>query len=44
MARRGTLRPHGDDEEDEDGPTEEKRVFNRGENGANMMTNGKNRC
>jgi hypothetical protein len=31
MARRGTLRPHGNDEEDEDGPTEQKRVFNRGE-------------
>jgi hypothetical protein len=31
MARRGRLRPHGNDEEDQDGPTEEKRVFNRGE-------------
>jgi hypothetical protein len=31
MLRRGTLRPHGDDEEGQDGPTEEKRVFNRGE-------------
>jgi hypothetical protein len=24
-------RPHGDDEEGQDGPTEEKRVYNRGE-------------
>jgi hypothetical protein len=31
MLRRGTLRPHGDDKGDQDGPTEEKRVFNRGE-------------
>jgi hypothetical protein len=31
MLQRGTLRPHGDDEEGQDGPTEEKRVFNRGE-------------
>jgi hypothetical protein len=31
MIRRGTVRSHGDDDEDEDGPTEEKRVFNRGE-------------
>jgi hypothetical protein len=31
MLRRGTLRPHGNDEEGQDGPTEEKRVFNRGE-------------
>jgi hypothetical protein len=30
MLRRGTLRPHGDDEEGQDRPTEEKRVFNRG--------------
>jgi hypothetical protein len=31
MIRRGTVRSHGEDDEDEDGPTEEKRVFNRGE-------------
>jgi hypothetical protein len=31
MLRRGTLRPHGDNEEGQEGPTEEKRVFNRGE-------------
>jgi hypothetical protein len=31
MLRRGTLQPHGDDKEVQDGPTEEKRVFNRGE-------------
>jgi hypothetical protein len=31
MLRRGILRPHGNDEEGQDGPTEEKRVFNRGE-------------
>jgi hypothetical protein len=30
MLRRGTLQPHGDDEEGQDGPTEEKRVYNRG--------------
>jgi hypothetical protein len=30
MLRRGTLRPHGDDEEGQDSPTEEKPVFNRG--------------
>jgi hypothetical protein len=29
MARRGRLRPHSDDEEEQDGPTEVKRVFNR---------------
>jgi hypothetical protein len=29
MLRRGMLRPHGDDEEGQDGPTEEKRVYNR---------------
>jgi hypothetical protein len=33
MLRRGTLRPHGNDEEGQDGPTEEKRVFNRGKRG-----------
>jgi hypothetical protein len=26
MLRRGTLRPHGDNEEGQDGPTKEKRV------------------
>jgi hypothetical protein len=31
MLRRGTLRQHGNDEEGQDGPTEEKRVLNRGE-------------
>jgi hypothetical protein len=31
MVRRGTVRSHDDDDEVEDGPTEEKRVFNRGE-------------
>jgi hypothetical protein len=31
MSRRSTLRPHGNDEEGQDGPTEEKRVYNRGE-------------
>jgi hypothetical protein len=31
MLRRGILRPHGDDMEGQDGPTEEKRVYNRGE-------------
>jgi hypothetical protein len=31
MSRRGMLRPHGDDEDGQDGPTEEKRVYNRGE-------------
>jgi hypothetical protein len=31
MLQRGTLQQHGDDEEGRDGPTEEKRVFNRGE-------------
>jgi ribosomal protein L21E len=31
MIRRGTVRSHGDDDEVEEGPTEEKRVFNRGE-------------
>jgi hypothetical protein len=31
MLRRGTLRPHGEDEEGQEGPTEEKRVYNRGE-------------
>jgi hypothetical protein len=29
MLRRGMLRPHGDNEEGQDGPTEEKRVYNR---------------
>jgi hypothetical protein len=31
MLRRGMLRPHGDDEDGQDGLTEEKRVYNRGE-------------
>jgi hypothetical protein len=30
MLRRGMLRPHGDDEEGQDGLTEEKHVYNRG--------------
>jgi hypothetical protein len=30
MLRRGMLGPHGDDEEGQDGPTEEKRVYNTG--------------
>jgi hypothetical protein len=30
MLRRGTLRPHGNDKEGQEGPTEEKPVFNRG--------------
>jgi hypothetical protein len=31
MLRRGLLQPHADDEDGQDGPTEEKRVYNRGE-------------
>jgi hypothetical protein len=31
MLRRGMLRPHGNDEDGQGGPTEEKRVYNRGE-------------
>jgi hypothetical protein len=31
MLRRGMLRPHSNDEDGQDGPTEEKRVYNRGE-------------
>jgi hypothetical protein len=31
MLRRGMLRPHAIDEDGQDGPTEEKRVYNRGE-------------
>jgi hypothetical protein len=31
MLRREILRPHSDDEDGQDGPTEEKRVYNRGE-------------
>jgi hypothetical protein len=31
MLRRGMLRPHANNEEGQDGPTEEKRVYNRGE-------------
>jgi hypothetical protein len=31
MLRRGMLRPHGNDEDGQDGPTEEKRLYNRGE-------------
>jgi hypothetical protein len=31
MLRRGILRPHGDNEEGQDGPTEERHVFNRSE-------------
>jgi hypothetical protein len=31
MLRQGLLRPHADDEDGQDGPTEEKRVYNRGE-------------
>jgi hypothetical protein len=31
MLRRGMLRPHADDKDRQDGLTEEKRVYNRGE-------------
>jgi hypothetical protein len=31
MLRRGLLQPHADDEDGQDGPTEKKRVYNRGE-------------
>jgi hypothetical protein len=31
MLRRGLLRPHAEDKDGQDGPTEDKRVYNRGE-------------
>jgi hypothetical protein len=31
MLRRGMLRPHGDEKDGQDRPTEEKRMYNRGE-------------